>query len=695
MPDATSPIDPDWRSRIDKRFTSLRGFAALTVMLAHYQYMGFLPAAPVFKYSAQCGLMVFFFLSSFLLCHSLASDPNWKARPHLSLIAYSINRVFRIFPLLFVVIALTYWNRSSFFPSPVGYWEGLRQSLTLGEAPSVLWTIPVELTFYLYLPIVLALAAAATRSRLGAAILGSVYLAWCVAIAVARHNGGPAPLWMTLGFHHYANLFVGGVLFYALLTQNIEEMMPIVYTPTVGLGCQLFSHIFRKPRGLFLSLPHEDVIRRILGHPRFDHVEAIVVSDGERILGLGDQGAGGMGIPIGKLSLYTACAGLHPSTTLPILLDVGTDNKERLADPLYIGWQHERVRGPKYDALIEMFVEAVSERWPHVLLHWEDFAIGNANRLLARFRDRLCTFNDDIQGTAAIAVGTLLSAINVTSVPLERQRVAVLGAGSAGTGICALLARAMIEAGANEAQARSQFYLVDRDGLLVEGMPGLQPFQVPFAQPSDAAAGWTLQSPPRICLADVIANAHPTVLIGTSGQAHAFSEQAIRAMASHVPRPIIFPLSNPTERSEATPQDLFAWTDGRAVIGTGSPFPPIQRNGGDFRVDQTNNAYVYPGIGLGAIATQARRISDGMFLAAARVIAELSPARRDPAANLLPPLVELRKISLHVAVAVAKQAIVEGLADPRAEADIATAVHAKMWEPVYARYRRLSRPCSG
>jgi malate dehydrogenase (oxaloacetate-decarboxylating) len=307
----------------------------------------------------------------------------------------------------------------------------------------------------------------------------------------------------------------------------------------------------------------------------------------------------------------------------------------------------------------------------------------------------LCTFNDDIQGTAAIAVGTLLGAINVTGVPLEQQRVAVLGAGSAGTGICALLAPAMIEAGANEAQARSQFYLVDRDGLLVEGMPGLQPFQVPFAQPSDAAAGWTLQSPPRIGLADVIANAHPTVLIGTSGQAHAFSEQAIRAMASYVPRPIVFPLSNPTERSEATPQDLFTWTDGRAVIGTGSPFPPIQRNGREFRVDQTNNAYVYPGIGLGAIAVKARRISDGMFLAAARVIAELSPARRDPAANLLPPLVELRKISFHVAVDVAKRAIAEGLASPRAEACIETAVRTKMWEPVYARYRRLSRPCSG
>ena len=265
------------------------------------------------------------------------------------------------------------------------------------------------------------------------------------------------------------------ILFYALLTRHIEEMMPVVYTPTVGLGCQLFSHIFRKPRGLFLSLPYKDAIRRIISHPRFDGVEAIVVSDGERILGLGDQGAGGMGIPIGKLALYTACAGLHPSTTLPILLDVGTDNQEHLADPLYIGWQHERVRGAEYDALIETFIDAVSERWPHVLLHWEDFALRNANRLLARYRDRLCTFNDDIQGTAAIAVGTLLAAVNVTREPLRSQRIAVFGAGSAGTGICALLLRAMIEAGENERDARDRFYLVDRDGLLTDDMPGLQP----------------------------------------------------------------------------------------------------------------------------------------------------------------------------------------------------------------------------
>jgi malate dehydrogenase (oxaloacetate-decarboxylating) len=480
-------------------------------------------------------------------------------------------------------------------------------------------------------------------------------------------------------------------LFYALLTRNIEEMMPIVYTPTVGLGCQLFSHIFRKPRGLFVSVPHKDAIRRILAHPCFDRVEAIVVSDGERILGLGDQGAGGMGIPIGKLSLYTACAGLHPAITLPIILDVGTDNPQHLQDPLYIGWQHERVRGSDYDDFVSTFVGAVRERWPHVLLHWEDFAIGNANRLLSRYRDRLCTFNDDIQGTAAIAVGTLLSAINVTGVPLSEQRVAVLGAGSAGTGICALLLRAMVDAGIDEKQARECFYLVDKPGLLIEGMPGLLPFQADFAQNRNRVAGWTLEAPGRIGLADVIANAHPTVLIGTSGQSNAFTEPAIRLMAKHVRRPVIFPLSNPTERSEANPADLDAWTEGRAVIASGSPFAPIKRNGKEFRIDQNNNAYVYPGIGLGAIAVRARRISDAMFLAAAKAIAGLSPAKRDPAANLLAPLVDIRKLSFHVAFAVARQAQAEGFADARSEEETAAAIKDKMWVPLYASYRRIMR----
>ncbi|MFZ0238258.1 MAG: NAD-dependent malic enzyme [Xanthobacteraceae bacterium] len=480
-------------------------------------------------------------------------------------------------------------------------------------------------------------------------------------------------------------------LFYALLTRNIEEMMPIVYTPTVGLGCQLFSHVFRKPRGLFLSIPHQDLIPRILSHPRYDRINAIVVSDGERILGLGDQGAGGMGIPIGKLSLYTACAGLHPGATLPVLLDVGTDNGDHLRDPLYIGWQHERVRGPAYDDLVSTFVEAVRKRWPHVLLHWEDFAIGNANRLLARYRQSLCTFNDDIQGTAAIAVGTLLCAINVTGVPLTEQRVAVLGAGSAGTGICALLLRAMVEAGLSEQRARECFYLVDRPGLLLASMNGLQPFQAPFAQAPGRVAGWKLKTPGRIDLEDVVTNAHPTVLIGTSGQAHAFNEPAVRAMAKNVKRPVIFPLSNPTERSEARPAELDAWTEGRAVIATGSPFPPLKRGGREFRIDQNNNAYVYPGIGLGAIAVRARRISDGMFLAAANAIAAQSPAKRDPGANLLPPLVDIRKLSFQVALAVARQAQKEGCADTRSEEQTAAAIRAKIWEPVYALYRRIAR----
>ena len=326
-------------------------------------------------------------------------------------------------------------------------------------------------------------------------------------------------------------------LFHALLARNIEELMPIVYTPTVGLGCEQFSRIFRKPRGLFLSLPLKDHIRRIFAHPRFDGVEAIVVSDGERILGLGDQGAGGMGISIGKLALYTACAGLHPSTTLPILLDVGTDNHIcSTIRSISAGATSARATPPTTISS-RSFVDAVRERWPHVLLHWEDFAFRNANRLLARYREELCSYNDDIQGTAAIAVGAILCAINVTGTPLAEQRIAVLGAGSAGTGVSALLLRAMIEAGVAEKEARGRFYLVDRDGLLVEGMAGLQPFQSVFAQCRDRLADWTLRSPGRIDLIDVVTNARPTVLIGTSGQPHAFSEPIVRAMAANVEPP--------------------------------------------------------------------------------------------------------------------------------------------------------------
>src|SRR3954453_23725358 len=454
------------------------------------------------------------------------------------------------------------------------------------------------------------------------------------------------------------------VLFYALLVRHLEELLPIVYTPTVGLGCQHFSQAFRKPRGLFLSIPHKERIARILGHPRFDTVEAIVVTDGERILGLGDQGAGGMGISISKLSLYTGCGGLPPATTLPILLDVGTDNPERLSDPLYIGWRHERLRGQAYDDFIEAFVSAVVKRWPHVLLQWEDFARDNATRLLERYRDRLCTFNDDVQGTAVVAAGTLLAAVNVTGLPMREQRVAVLGAGGAGCGISALLLRAMIEDGLPEAEARERFYLVDRDGLLVEGMPALMPFQQAFVQSRNSVSNWELEIEGHIGLRDVVHNARPTVLIGVSGQPGAFSEDVVREMAAQTKRPVIFPLSNPTSRAEATPIDVIAWTEGRAVIGTGSPFPPLLKNGAYVRVDQTNNSYVFPGIGLAAIAVHARRISDGMLMAAARALADVSPARLNPHAPLPPLVSELRDVSLRVAQAVAMQARKDGLAEP-------------------------------
>ena len=476
-------------------------------------------------------------------------------------------------------------------------------------------------------------------------------------------------------------------LFYAVLVRNIEEMMPLVYTPTVGEGCQRFSEIWRKPRGLFLSYPNQHRIREILRHHRYDAIRAIVVSDGERILGLGDQGAGGMGIPIGKLALYTACAGIHPQQCLPVLLDVGTDNVELLEDPLYVGWRHPRIRGAEYDAFVEAFVGAVIERCPNLLLQWEDFAGSNAGRLLERYRDRLCTFNDDIQGTAAVAVGTLLAAINVTGTPLIEQRIALFGAGSAGIGIASLLLTAMKNAGLSEAEARNHFYAVDKDGLLVEGMTDVRPAQQPFVQPRFAIAHWTLEHNHRVSLLDVVRNARPTTLIGVSGQAGAFTEDVVRAMAASVERPVIFPLSNPTSRSEATPADLLKWTDGRALIGTGSPFAAVEWNGREVPIDQTNNSYIFPGLGLGILSVNARRVTDTMFMAAAKGLAELSPARHRKSGRLLPPVSELRSVSFAVAKAVARQAINDGVAAPLDEPAVESRIRANIWEPTYLPYR--------
>jgi malate dehydrogenase (oxaloacetate-decarboxylating) len=472
-------------------------------------------------------------------------------------------------------------------------------------------------------------------------------------------------------------------LFYRLLLDHLDEMMPIVYTPTVGLACETFSHIYRRPRGLFISYPERDEMDAILENAASPQVEVIVVTDGERILGLGDQGAGGLGIPIGKLSLYTACGGIHPATTLPILLDSGTNNQERLRDPLYIGWRHERITGPVYDGFVDAFVQAVKRKFPRVVLQWEDFAQPHAGPLLDRYRNQLCTFNDDIQGTAAITTATLLAAVKVAGGRLRDQRVAILGAGSAGCGVAEQLVTAMMDEGLTEAEARAHFFLIDRAGLLHDGLKGLPAFQRKLAQPQARVAGWQSAEGQPISLLDVVKDARPTIVIGTSGQPGTFTEEIIRAMASYAERPIIFPLSNPTSRAEATPADLIAWTNGRALIATGSPFGDVTHDGRQFPVAQCNNSYVFPGLGLGILASGARRVNDAMFMAAARALADYSTASRDAAARLLPPLAESRRVARAIALAVATAAQHDGLATPCSAEELERAVDAKIWQPRY------------
>ncbi len=482
-------------------------------------------------------------------------------------------------------------------------------------------------------------------------------------------------------------------LFYSLIAHHIEELLPVVYTPAVGEGCQRFSEIWRKPRGLFISYPNRDRIDQILANPRYNEIRCIVVSDGERILGLGDQGAGGMGIPIGKMALYTALGGVPPHHCLPILLDVGTDNQALLDNPIYIGWQHSRVRGPEYDSFIEAFVSAVQRRWPSILLQWEDFAGENALRLLDRYRDRLCTFNDDIQGTAAVTTATLLAAVHATGVPFKDQRIAMFGSGSAGVGIINLLLAAMRDQGLTEAEARQRIYAFNRHGLLVEGDPGLRASQRPLARSSQDVAGWQLSGSGPISLLDTVRNAKITALVGTSMQPGAFTEEIVRAMAEHTQRPVILPLSNPTSKAEAAPADVLRWTDGRALIGTGSPFPPVEINGRSVRISQTNNSYIFPGLALGILVSRSRRVTDGMIMAAAKTLASLSPAATDSTAPLLPPVGDSRMIGLAVAEAVAKQAIAEGLSPLADLSQLGESLRSYVWEPVYRAYERADGSC--
>ena len=471
------------------------------------------------------------------------------------------------------------------------------------------------------------------------------------------------------------------IVFYELLSEHIEEMLPIVYTPTVGIAAQRFSEIYRRPRGLFISYPDRDRIGEALRNRPHDEVDIIVVTDGQRVLGLGDQGNGGMGIPIGKLSLYSALGGIDPARTLPIMLDVGTDNAELLDDPVYLGWRHRRVEGGEYDAFIDEFVEAVMDELPGVLLHWEDFSTPHALPILARFRDRLLTFNDDIQGTAAVVLGALSAAATATGSRIRDQTVVMLGAGSAGAGVSEQIVLAMITDGLSDAEARARVYVVDVNGLLTSDRRDLSEAQRRLAQPPTAVAAADPGSAPR--LRDVVAAVEPTALLGFSTAAGAFTEEVVRMMAAHVRRPIIMPLSNPTSRSEARPQDLADWTQGRALIATGSPFPPMQIGDELVPVAQCNNVFAFPGIGLAVTAVDATRITDAMLTAAATAVGAAAPIHGDPRAALLPARSKLVDTATTVARAVARAAVADGVAPELSDAEVDAAIASTRWTPVY------------
>jgi len=472
------------------------------------------------------------------------------------------------------------------------------------------------------------------------------------------------------------------ILFYRLLANHLVEMLPIIYTPTVGLACARFSHIYRRPRGLFIAYPDRGHIRKILRNRPMADIDVIVVSDGERILGIGDQGVGGMGIPIGKLSLYTLIGGIHPERTLPIILDVGTNNAERLADPLYLGWRHERITGDAYYAFVDEFVQAVKAEMPGVCLQWEDFASTHARPLLERYRNALLSFNDDIQGTAAVALGAVLAAVNVTGVPLKEHRLVFLGAGAAGVGVADSLRAAMVRQGLSEAEARASFHFVDKEGLLHDRREDLQPEQRIYARPWTEIADGPL-SRSGIGLAEVVEQVAPTVLIGLSTVAGAFSEAIIRRMAAKVERPIIFPLSNPTSHAEARPDDLLNWTNGRALIATGSPFPPVVFGDRDYPIAQCNNVYIFPAVGLALVACRARRVTDTILIAAAEALGALSPALTRADAPLLPELGRVRAVAADIALAIALQAVKDGSAPPASEAELREAIRRHQWEPTY------------
>ena len=475
------------------------------------------------------------------------------------------------------------------------------------------------------------------------------------------------------------------VLFYRLVAEHLEEMMPIIYTPTIGDAIQEFSLWFQQIHGAFLSIddaPEEIEQALGAGSRRAEDVDIVIVTDSEGILGIGDQGVGGIEICLGKKSLYTAAGGVDPNRMLAVVLDVGTDNLRLLNDDLYLGQRHARVRGERYDQFIKTFVDAVQRAFPHAMIHWEDFGASNAHRILATYRDEVCTFNDDVQGTAAVVGGAALAAVRAKGEKLSQQRVVIHGAGTAGIGVADLLVDLMVAEGLTPEQARSRFWVTASRGLVTDA-PGarFRDFQQPYARPHAETEHWTLDDQGHLGLADVVRNVHPTILLGTSGQPGAFTHEIVTDMASHTEQPIIMPLSNPTALVEATPAHLIEWTNGRALIATGSPFKPVTHDGVEYGIAQANNAFIFPGLGLGVSVCRASRVTDGMIGAAAQALASLVRINR-PGQSILPALNDPRRVSATVAIAVARAAADEGVAQTPLT-DPVQQVFDAMWQPVY------------
>lgn len=478
-------------------------------------------------------------------------------------------------------------------------------------------------------------------------------------------------------------------LFFKLVQNHLAEMMPIIYTPTVGDACEQFSDIYRSPRGLFISYDDRYQIDDILRNATKNKVKVIVVTDGERILGLGDQGIGGMGIPIGKLSLYTACGGISPAYTLPVMLDVGTNNQKLLDDPMYMGARHKRIGQVQYDEFLALFINAVKRRWPNVLLQFEDFAQPNAMPLLTKYRDEICCFNDDIQGTASVTVGTLLAACRSKGVKLSQLKIAFVGAGSAGCGIAEQIITQMITEGISPLAARSQIFMVDRFGLLTQGMDDLRNFQQKLVQSNIALSTWEIEGE-YASLLEVMHGAKPDILIGVSGQAGLFSEEIIKAMKQHCSKPVIFPLSNPSRQVEATPSQVINWTEGNVIIATGSPFDPVEYQGELIPIAQCNNSYIFPGIGLAVVSANIKRISDKMLQVASETLAAASPLANTGKGALLPPLTQIAQLSKNIAFAVAKVAYEQGLALELSDTELLEKIEQNFWQPEYRQYKRTS-----